>query len=67
MAAILLQTIPSFYAKISEKNLFICVKIYEKIIVCKDYCIAHHDDKTCLLPACKYDIILLGENEELLH
>ena len=67
MAAIMLQTIPSFYAEISEKSLFISAKTYEKFIVCKDYCIAHHDDKTCFLPACKYHIILLGESEELLH
>ena len=46
MAAIMLQTIPSFYAEISEKSLFISAKTYEKFIVCKDYCIAHHDDKT---------------------
>ena len=67
MAAIMLQTIPSFYAKISEKSLFISAKTYEKYIVCKDYCIAHHNKKTCSLPACKYYIILLGEIEELLH
>ena len=67
MAAIMLQTIPSFYAKISEKSLFISATTYEKYIVCKDYCIAHHHDKTCSLPACKYHIILLGEIEELLH
>ena len=66
MAAITLQTIPSFYAKISEK-VFISAKTYEKFIVCKDYCIAHHDDKTCRLPACKHHIILLGEIEELQH
>ena len=67
MAAIMLQTIPSFYAKISEKSLFISAKTYEKHIVYKDYCIAHHDDKTCFLPACNYHIILLGKIEELLH
>ena len=67
MAAIMLQTIPRFYAKISEKSLFISVKTYEKYIVCKNYCIAHQDDKTCSLPACFYHIILLGEIEELLH
>ena len=67
MAAIMLQTIPRFYAKIPEKSLFISAKKKEKLIVCKDYCIAHHDDKTCLLPACKYHIILLGKIEEFLH
>ena len=66
MAAIMLQTIPSFYAKNSEKSLLISAKTYEEYIVCKDYCIAHHDDKTCSLPASKYHNILLGEIEELL-
>ena len=66
MAAIMLQTIPSFYAKISEKSLFISATTYEKYIVCKDYCIAHHDDKTCFLPSCKYHILLLGNVQELL-
>ena len=66
MAAIMLQTIPSFYAKISEKSLFISATTYEKYIVCKDYCIAHHNEKTCFLPACKYHIVLLGNVQELL-
>ena len=62
----MLQSIPSFYTKIAEKSLFISANTYEKFIVCKDYCIAHHDNKTCFLPACKYHIILLGNVEELL-
>ena len=66
MAAILLQTIPSFYAKISGKSLFLSATTYEKYIVCKDYCIAHHNEKTCFLPACKYHIVLLGNVQELL-
>ena len=65
MAAIILQSIPGFLAKISEKSL--SAKTYEKYIVCKEYCIAHHDGKTCSLPACKYHIIPLGQIEELLH
>ena len=65
MAAIILQTKPSFYTKISKKSLFISANTYENYIVCTDYCIAHHDDKTCFLPACKYHIILLGNVEEL--
>ena len=67
MAAILLQTIPSFYAKISGKSFFIYAKTYEKYIVCKNYSIAHHDDKTCFIPTCKNHIILLGVMEELLY
>ena len=66
MAAIMLQSIPIFYAKISEKSLFISATTYEKYIVCKDYCIAHHNEKTCFLPSCKYHIVLLGNVQELL-
>ena len=66
MAAIMLQSIPSFYTKFLEKSLFISASSFEKYIVCKDYCIAHHDDKTCFLPSCKYHILLLGNVEELL-
>ena len=67
MAAILLQTIPGSYAKISEKSLFFPAKTYGQTIVCKDYCLAHLEKKTCSLPACKYHLILLVEIEELLH
>ena len=66
MAVIMLQTIPSFYTKLSEKSLFISANTYEKYIVCKDYCVGHHDDETCILPSCKYHIVLLGNVEELL-
>ena len=66
MAAIMSQTNASFSTKISEKSLFISAISYEKYIVCKDYCIAHHDDETCFLPACKYHIMLRGNVEELL-
>ena len=66
MAAIMLQSIPSFYAKISEKSLFSSATIYEKYIFCKNYCIAHHNEKTCFLPACKYHIVLHGNVQELL-
>ena len=66
MAAIMSQTNPSFHAKISENCLFISANTQEKYIVCKDYCIAHHDDKTCFFPACNYHNNLLGNVEELL-
>ena len=67
MAAIMLQTIPSFSTKISERSLVISPHTYERYIVCTDSCIAYHDDKTCFLAACKYHIILLGNVEELLE
>ena len=65
MAAIMIQAIPIFYTKLSEKSLFNSANIYEKYLVCKDYCIAHNADKTCFLPACKYHVILLENVEEL--
>ena len=61
----MLQKIPSFYAKTSEKSLFTSATIYEKYFVCKNYCIALHNDKTCFLP-CRYHIVLLGDVQELL-
>ena len=64
--AVMLQTKPSFYTKLSEKCLFVSAITYEKYIVCKDYCITHHDEKTCFLPACKNHILLIGNVEELL-
>ena len=66
MAAIMLQTIPSFYATISQKSLSISATTYEKYIVSKDYCIAHHKEKRCFLPVCKYHTVLLGNVQELL-
>ena len=66
MTAIMLQSIPSFYAKVSERSLFISATTYEKYIVCKDYCIADHNEKTCFLPACKYHIVPFGNVQELL-
>ena len=67
MAAIPLKTIASFYTKISEKNLFVSANTYEKDTVCKNYGIAHHDDKKCFSTASKNHIILLGNVEELLN
>ena len=66
MAAIMLQTILSFYTKISEKSLFVSANTYDKNFVCVNYCIAHHEDNTCFSPSCKYHITLLGNVEELL-
>ena len=62
----MLQTITSFYTKLSENRPFISANIFEKYKVCKDYCLAHHGEKACFLPACRYHITLLGNVEELL-
>ena len=49
------------HKSLRKKSLQFC-----KYIVCEDYCIAHHDNKTCFIPCCKYHLILLGSVEELL-
>ena len=67
MAAVMLQVIPSFYTNYSKKSLFISAITYEKYIVCKEYCIARHDDKMCFLPNCRYHFILIGNIKELLQ
>ena len=58
---------PAFTQKFQKKSLFISATKYGKYIVCKDYCIAHHEERTCSLPACKNHFILLGDIEEMLH
>ena len=49
-----------------RKNFRKKVSSYEKYSVFKDYCIAHHNEKTCFLPACKYHFVLLGNVQALL-
>ena len=67
MAAVMLQVISSFYAKYSKSNLLIFANTYEKHIVSKEYCIAHHDAIMCFLPNCRYHILLFGNVEQLLQ
>ena len=67
MAAVMLQVVPSFYTTFSKNSLFNSANTYEKEIVCKEYCIARHDDKMCFLPNCRYHIILIGNLKELLQ
>ena len=67
MAAVMLQVIPSIFTNFSKNSLNISANTYEKDIVSKEYCIAGHDDKMCFLPNCRYHIILIGNNKELLQ
>ena len=62
----MLQVIPTFFVECSEKILFISANTYKKNIVCNDYCVAFHNDKTCSVSFCKFHIILLGIVHELL-
>ena len=67
MAAVMLQGIPSFYTSYSKNSLFISSNTYEKYIVSKEDCIARHDYKMCFLPNCRYHLILIGNNKDLLQ
>ena len=67
MAAVMLQVIPSFYTIYSKNSLFISANTYENYIVSKEDCIVRHDDKICILPNCRYHILLIGNIKELLR
>ena len=67
MSAVMLQVSPSFYTNNSKKSLFVSANTDEKYIVCKEHCIARHDDKMCFLPNCRCHIILIGKIKELLQ
>ena len=66
MAAVMLQVIASFFAECSEKCSFISANTYKKYIVCNDSCVIFHNDKTCSVSHCKFQILLPGNFEELL-
>ena len=66
-AAVRLQVIPSYFAEYSEKCLLNSAKTYKKYIVCNEFCVAFHNDKTCSVPNCKIHNILLVNVEELLN
>ena len=65
MAAIMLQTIPSFHTNLSEKCLIFSANTCKNFIVCNDSCVAFHNDKTCFVSNCMFHIILLGNVDEL--
>ena len=67
MAAVMLQVIPGFYTNYSKSSVFFSANTHENYIVCKEYCIARHDDKVCFLPNCRYHIILIGNIKELVQ
>ena len=59
MAAVVLQVIPTFCAKVSKNSLLISAETYEK----KLYCIARHDVKMCFSLKCRFHVLLLGNVE----
>ena len=67
MAAVMLQMIPSFCANFSAKSLFVSANTYEKYMVCRVYCIAHHYDKLYFLTYFRSRNILIGHIDELLR
>ena len=67
MAVVKMQATPSFYANFSKDSVFLSANTYEKNIVFKGYCSAHHDGKLCFLPNHRYHFILIGDIDELLQ
>ena len=61
----MIQAVSSFNANFSENSCFLSANTFEKEILCKDYCIAHHDDKLLFLPNFRYQLILIGDAYEL--
>ena len=56
-----------FLNNLFKKQPLISGNTDEKHIVYDEYCIARRDDKRCFLPNCRYHIILIGNNKELLQ
>ena len=63
MAGVMLQAFPSFYAKYSEKSIFVSATKYEQYLVCKEYCVAEHNDATCFSKNCKYHLLLVADKD----
>ena len=61
MAAVMLQVIHIFWKNYSKNTLFVPANTYKNYFVSKYYCNAHHDDKMCLLPNFRYQVILLWD------
>ena len=66
MAAFMLQVIPSSCASYSKIHIFNFANRYENCNLSKDYCMAQHDNKICLLPFCRYHNRLIGVIEKLM-
>ena len=63
MAAVMLQVIPRFFQKFSKTPLFISTDDYEKVLVCRDFCVAAHDPAFCYLKNCKFHHLLIAEKD----
>ena len=59
MAAAMIHVKLSFFEKFSGSSLFIPTDIYESFLVTRDYCLAAHESKFCLLEHFQYHILLI--------
>ena len=55
-----------FLLNIPKNCLIISANTYKKYIVCNNFCVDFHNDRTCAVSNCKFHFILLGDVEELL-
>ena len=66
VAAVLLKVIPRSLAELSEKCLVLSVNTYVNYLVCNDFCVAFHNDKTCFVSNCIFQILLHGKFDGLI-
>ena len=45
------------------RRMYTFMQTHEKYLVCKDYCVAQHEDSMCTVPNCKYHILLIAEKD----
>ena len=62
-ATVMTQVVPSCYSVYSTKSVHICANTFEKYLVCKDFCVAQHEDSMCTVPNCKFHILLIEEKD----
>ena len=62
----MLHVITAFKQSIQKIALLISANAYEKYIVSKENCIAHHDAELWFLLSCKYHNLLMGNVEDKL-
>ena len=62
-----ITTFFQFLRKLFKNQTFYFLKTYEKLIMSKDYCIAHHVDKIIFVPDCRYHNLLIKDIKDLLQ
>ena len=59
----MLQALPSYFQKFSEKPLFVSSDNYDNFLVIRDYCVASNDSTLCSLKHFQYHLLLIADKE----